>query len=191
MSFFFQVSPLLSLDPYLGILNPSCHHSKIKEVHILNCKETIHSTNLIIQLAVDVGSAINFAKPDNEDGVVNSPPNKGLMRSLVCSPSPLKKTMRKVSSPLQNDSGPLVQQKKLYGIENSHLCSRKDGGRIQRWLEPTMSDPIVTQNYGAKSNMLAAKDISRATKSTIPCASHSQGIVPRLWLTKKKLHLKT
>ena len=114
----------------MGILNPSRHHSKVREVHILNCKETIHSTYLIIQLAVDVGSAMDFTKSDNEDGVVSSPPNKGLMRTLVCSPSPLKKTMRKVSSPLQNDSGPLVQQKKLYGIEDSHLCSRKGGGRI-------------------------------------------------------------
>ena len=134
---------------------------------------------------------MDFVKPDNEDGVVSSPPNKGLMRTLVCSPLPLKKTMQKVSSPLQNDTGPFVQQKMLYGIEDSHLCSRKDGRRILRCLEPTMSDPIVTQNYGAKSNVLATKDISRATKSTTPCASHSQGIVPRLWSTKKKHHLKT
>ena len=133
-----------------------------------------------------------FAKAKkNEDGVVSSPPNKGLMQTLVCSPSLLKKTMRKVSSPLQNDSDPLVQQKRIYEIEDSHLCSRKDGGRIQRCLEPTMSDPIATQNYGATNNVLAAKDISRATKSTIPRASHSQGTVPRLWSTKKKHHLKT
>ena len=99
---------LLSLDPYLGILNPRLHHSKVREVHILNCNETIHSTDLIIQSIVDAGSAMDFTKPDNEDGVVSSPPNKGLMWSLACSPSPLKKTMRKVKSPLQKDSGHLV-----------------------------------------------------------------------------------
>ena len=54
-----------------------------------------------------------------------------------------------------------------------------------------MSDSLATQNYGARSNVLAIKDISRATKSTIPCASHSQGTVPRLWFTKHKHHLKT
>ena len=120
----------MSLDPYLGILNPHRHHSKVREVHILNCKEIIHSTDLIIQSVVDVISTMDFAKSDNEDGVVSSSQNKGLMRTLVCSPSPLKKTMWKVSSPLQNDSDPLVQQKKLDGIEDSHLFSRKDGGRI-------------------------------------------------------------
>ena len=54
-----------------------------------------------------------------------------------------------------------------------------------------MSDPLATQNYRAKSNVLAAKDISLATKSTIPRASHCQGIVPCLWFTKEKHHLKT
>ena len=53
-----------------------------------------------------------------------------------------------------------------------------------------MSDPIVIQNYGAKSNVLATKDTSRATKSAIPRASHFQGIVPHLWSTKKKHQLK-
>ena len=96
----------------MGILNPRRHHSKVREVHILNCKDTIHSTDLIIQSVVDVGSAMDFIKPDNEDGVVSSPPNKGLMRSLACSPSPLKKSMPKVKSPLQKDSGPLLQQKR-------------------------------------------------------------------------------
>ena len=86
---------------------------------------------------------------------------------------------------------PLLQQKRIYGIEYRHLCSRKDGRRIQRCLEPTMSDLLATQNYGARSNVLAAKDISRATKSTIPRASHSQGTVLHLWFTKEKHHLKT
>ena len=84
----------------MGILNPSRHHSKVREVHILNCKETIHNIDLIIQLAIDGGSTMDFAKPDNEDGVVSSPPNKSLMWTLVSSPLPLKKTMRKVNSPL-------------------------------------------------------------------------------------------
>ena len=95
----------------MGILNPCRHHSKVREVHILNCKETIHSTDLIIQSVVDVGSAMDFTKPDNEDGVVTSPPNKGLMRSLACSPSPLKKSMRKVKSPLQKDRSLLYSKR--------------------------------------------------------------------------------
>ena len=114
----------------MGILNPCRYHSKVREVHILNRKETIHSTDLIIQSVVDAGSAMDFTKLDNEDGVVTSPPKKGLMRSLACSPLPLKKSMRKVKSPLQKDNGPLLQQKRIYGIKDHHLCSRKDGGRI-------------------------------------------------------------
>ena len=83
----------------MGILNPHRHHSKLREVHILNC-ETIHSTDLIIQSVVDVGSAMDFTKLDNEDGSISSPPNRGLMWSLACFPSPLKKSLRKVKSPL-------------------------------------------------------------------------------------------
>ena len=48
---------------------------------------------------------------DDEDGVVNSPPNKRRVQSPVCSPSPLKKTLWKVNSRLQNQCGCLVLQK--------------------------------------------------------------------------------
>ena len=92
----------------MSILNPSRHHSKVREVHIVNCKQKIRSTDLIIQSTIDAGSTMDFAKPDNEDGVVNRLLNKGPMQTLMCFPSPLKKTMQKVNSPLLNECDPLV-----------------------------------------------------------------------------------
>ena len=72
---------------------------------------------------------------------------------------------------------PFVQQIELYESQDDHLYSTKDGGRIQRCLESTMSDSIVTQNYEARSNVLALKDITQTTKSLISHVTHSQRIV--------------
>ena len=69
----------MSLDPYVVILNPSRQYSNVDEVHILNSKQTICSTNLLIYSAIHARLAMDFAKSDNEDGVVNNPQKKGLL----------------------------------------------------------------------------------------------------------------
>ena len=48
----------------------------------------------MLRSAADAASAaIDYSKGDVEEGVVDSPPSRGPTRTLICSPSPLKRTL--------------------------------------------------------------------------------------------------
>jgi hypothetical protein len=56
-----------------------------------DCVPSQFSKPYLIYSATDVAStAVDFAKGNVEDGVVNNPLSRGTGRSLVCSPSPLR-----------------------------------------------------------------------------------------------------
>jgi hypothetical protein len=56
-----------------------------------DCVPSQFSKLYLMYSAVDATSAtVDFAKGNVEDGVVNSPPRRGVGRSPVCSPSPLQ-----------------------------------------------------------------------------------------------------
>jgi hypothetical protein len=56
-----------------------------------DCVPSQFSKPYLMYSATDaVFATVDFAKDNVEDGVVNSPPNHGVGRSPVCSPSPLQ-----------------------------------------------------------------------------------------------------
>ena len=57
-----------------------------------SCGTTPYSIPYLLRSAADAASAaIDYSKGDIEDGVVDSPPSRGFVRTLACSPSPLKR----------------------------------------------------------------------------------------------------
>lgn len=57
-----------------------------------SCFATPYSKPYVLCSATDAASAaIDFSKENVEEGVVDSPPSRGLARTPICSPSPLKR----------------------------------------------------------------------------------------------------
>lgn len=57
-----------------------------------SCETTPYSRPYLLRSAADASStAIDFSKGGVEDGVVDSPPSRGPVRTPACSPSPLKR----------------------------------------------------------------------------------------------------
>ena len=56
-----------------------------------DCGQSQYSKPYVLFFATDAAStAIDFSKSNVDDGVVNSPPSRGLRRSPIVSPSPLR-----------------------------------------------------------------------------------------------------
>ena len=59
-----------------------------------NCGTAPISKPYMLRSAADATSAaIDYSKGDVEEGVVDSPPSRGPIRTPICSPSPLKRTL--------------------------------------------------------------------------------------------------
>lgn len=57
-----------------------------------SCDTAPYSKPYLLRSATDAASAaIDYSKGDVEDGVVDSPPSRGPVRTPICSPSPLKR----------------------------------------------------------------------------------------------------
>lgn len=56
-----------------------------------SCDSLPYSKPYLLRSAADaISAAIDYSKADIEDGVVNSPPSRGPIRTPMCSPSPLR-----------------------------------------------------------------------------------------------------
>ena len=83
-----------------------------------SCFGAPHSKPYVMCSATDVVSAaLDFSKGNVEDGVVNSPPSRGAVRTPLCSPSPLKRvqsSQREVGLSSPNSRNQITLNRELY-----------------------------------------------------------------------------
>ena len=97
-----------------------------------SCFGAPHSKPYVMCLATDTASvALDFSKGNVEDGVINSSPSRGVVRTSLCSPSPLKQTQssrKEVGLSLPNLCNQITSNRELYAHigEGSELLQVND-----------------------------------------------------------------
>ena len=149
--------------------------SKMSESFGGSCVEAPCSKPYVMCSAMDAASAaINFLKGHIEEGVVDSPPTRGVLRTPLCSPSPLKRgqsTVSDVGLCSQSPRNQISSSKKLYAIvgeDSEHL--RVNSGIP---LNPALA-PVTVSNI----NMDTKLDLRHRK---IQQKSYSAGEVPSVW----------
>lgn len=104
-----------------------------------SCMPTLHSRPYVMCSATDAASAaIDYSRGNVEEGVVDSPPSRGPLRTPICSPSPLKHT---ASTPGRQNTE-VTPQRKLYA-DPSELPSNQVDDNTKNKLGPCDELPRV------------------------------------------------
>jgi hypothetical protein len=146
-----------------------------------SCDTAPYSKPCLLQSAADAASAaIDYSKGNVEDGVVDSPPSRGPVRTPVCSPSPLKRASSSrgysLSPPPREDMG--TSRRLHLPLEELPTHPRVDDkptGSAPPTLDIDKLKSLATHDIGGSKSIAL---LGEKTRIVLPRSTTNVSVIP-------------